>query len=39
MIFKRKSLSGKHIDATFILIGVGLFGFFTYLSLKLILPI
>jgi hypothetical protein len=39
IVFKRKSISGKYIDVTFILIGVGLFGFFTYLSLKLILPI
>jgi len=39
IVFKRKSISGKYIDVIFILIGVGLFGFFTYLSLKLILPI
>jgi hypothetical protein len=39
MVFKKKSISGKYLDVIFILIGVGLFGFFTYLSLKLILPI
>ena len=39
IVFMRKGIRGKAIDVTFILIGIGLFGFFAYLSLKLILPI
>ena len=39
IVFKRRGISGKGIDIPFILIGVGLFGYFTYLALKLILPL
>ena len=38
-VFMRKNIGGRGLDVTFILIGVGLFVFFTYLSLRLILPI
>ena len=37
--FKRKGIGGKGIDIFFVLIGVGLFAYFTYLALKLILPL
>ena len=37
--FKRRGISGKGIDIPFILIGVGLFSYFSYLALKRILPL
>ena len=39
IVFKRRGIDGKGIDIPLILIGVGLFAYFSYLSLKLILPL
>ena len=39
IVLMRKQMGGRLLDAAFILIGAALFGFFAYLSLKLILPI
>jgi hypothetical protein len=39
IVLQRKGIRGKGIDIPFIVIGVGLFGYFSYLALRIILPI
>jgi hypothetical protein len=39
IVLKRKQRGSRLLDVVLILIGTGMFGFFTYLSLKLILPL
>ena len=39
VVFMRKKRGGRLLDVLLILFGTGIFGLFTYLSLRLILPI
>jgi hypothetical protein len=39
VVFMRKKRGGRLLDILLILLGTGIFGLFTYLSLRLILPV
>jgi hypothetical protein len=39
VVFMRKNRGGRLLDLVLILLGTGIFGLFTYLSLRLILPV